>query len=562
MSRHHIQKKICNCQIPSNKTLFKSDINHSYCEKCGCILIKNNQGIIHYTLKPNKKQKEMELNPILIIKSMIKKTEENYPNINNKYNNSDILFDFKNDNKLNIYLKNRKMLLIKLQNLMKMFDYCDMIFYQCLFFLDTYLSQDIDEEMQEKTILYYLVGYFLCSVKLKEIDITEPSLDSFFNLSKGVYLSPNKIAFYEKICIKRINYNIFSYSSYDWIMQLISNGIVFNNEVDETNEIIIIKGHRHSLVNAINKYAIKLLLNLTSKNCFFKYSPMYIAISIIQISREKYIDNKMIKPKLFQKLIDLYGIDYIKIHNCYEELKSFDLDKNKSLKDLKNNNKNIEEINKEEKEEEPKEEKHIKRPSMGKVQNSFSNFLKNKNKNLYIPNKLFSSNEVISIKDKNNIISSENNINTKSINVNHDSFSRNKLNLIKSNHLSIDCGKSSKDSLPLINMKYNQKELITINTNSNYYFSSEKEKERQNNINIKETFSENEEDKEKINIRTKKQKLLTSANKLPKLNIERIMLNKINDINQFEQNKDYVPIGRIKKYKLKSTKNIGINDFI
>ena len=91
--------------------------------------------------------------------------------------------------------------------------------------------------------------------------------------------------------------------------------------IDITNEIILIKGHRHSLVNAINKHAIKLLLNLTSKNIFFKYSPMYIAISIIQISREKYIDNKMIKPRLFQELIELYGIDYTKIHRCYEELK-------------------------------------------------------------------------------------------------------------------------------------------------------------------------------------------------------------------------------------------------
>ena len=558
MSSHHTQKRICNCQNPSNTTIFKSYINHSYCEKCGCILIKNIQGVIHYTLKPNKKQQELELNPITIIKSMIKKTEENYPNINYIYNNSDIFYNFKNDYKLNIYLKNRKMLLIKLQNLMKTFGYCDMIFYQCLFYLDTYLRQDIDEEMEEKALLYNLLGYFLCSVKLKETDISEPRFDYFFNLFKGVYLSPNKIGLYEKICLKRINYNIFSYSSYDWIMQLISNGVIFNNEVDITNEIILIKGHRHSLVNAINKYAIKLLLNLTSKNIFFKYSPMYIAISIIQISREKYLDNKMIKPRLFQELIELYGIDYTKIHRCYEELKSIELEKNKNSKELKDdNNKISEEINKTEK-------KDIKRPSMDIVKNSFSNFLNNKN--IFIPNKLFSSNAVISLKDENNNILSENNLHTKSINVNHDSLSRNRLNLKKLNHLSINCEKSSKDSLPIINLKYqnNQKELNTISTNKNYYFSKEKEKERQNNINIEETFSENENEdyKEKINIRTKKVKLSTSVNKLPKLNFDRIMHNKNNNINQFEPNKEYIPVGRLKKYKLKSTKNIGIKDFI
>ena len=366
MSRHHTQKRICNCQIPSNTTIFKSDIDHSYCEKCGCILIKNSKGVIHYTLKTNKKLKEIELNPILIIKTMIKKTKENYPNIDNIYNNSDILYIFKNDIKLNTYLKKRKMLLIKLQNLMKAFDFCDLIFYQCLFFLDTYLRQDIDEDMDEKTILYYLVGYFLCSVKLGETDISEPPFNSFFNLFNGIYLSPNKIALCEMICLKRINYNVFSYSSYDWIMQLIANGVVFDNEVDATNEIILVRGHRHSLVNAINKYAIKLLLYLTSKNCFFKYSPMYIAIRIIQISRERYIDNKMIKPKLFYKLIDLYGIDYTKIHKCYEELKSLELEKNKNSKETKDNNKINEEINKKEN----KVKNHEKRHSMDKQQNT------------------------------------------------------------------------------------------------------------------------------------------------------------------------------------------------
>ena len=68
MSKHHPQSKICNCQNPSNKKIFKSHINNSFCEKCGCILIKSAQGNIYYTLKPNKKQLEIELNPIKIIK--------------------------------------------------------------------------------------------------------------------------------------------------------------------------------------------------------------------------------------------------------------------------------------------------------------------------------------------------------------------------------------------------------------------------------------------------------------------------------------------------------------
>ena len=179
----------------------------------------------------------------------------------------------------------------------------DIVFYQTLFFMDYFLSQDITIDMSQKTILYYLIGYFLCSLKIKETDAYEPAFDTFLDLEKGIYLSPNKISSFELICLKRIEYNIFSYSAYDWLSHLLSNGIIFNTEVDNSNEIIVIKGHRHSLVNTVNKYTVKLLLSITPKDLFFKYCPMYLAFSLIQIAREKYLQKNMIKPKLFLKLI-------------------------------------------------------------------------------------------------------------------------------------------------------------------------------------------------------------------------------------------------------------------
>ena len=234
---------------------------------------------------------------------MKKRTEEEYPNIYKLYN-SDISEKGKNEKSINIYLKHRKTLILKLQKLMKLFNYYDATFFETLFFLDIYLSHDMTEDMSQKKILYYLVGYFLCVIKLKEIDILEPTFESLIGLSKSIYLSKNKIVKYEIICLKRINYNIFSYSPYDWIMILLSNGVIFNCEIENNNEIILIKGHRHSIVNAIKKYSKKLLLSITIKPIFFKYAPMYIALSLIQISREKYIKNYMIKPKLFFNLIN------------------------------------------------------------------------------------------------------------------------------------------------------------------------------------------------------------------------------------------------------------------
>ena len=540
MSNHQTQTKVCNCQIPSNEKIFHSHTYHSFCEKCGSIMIKSVNGHIYYTIKPTKMQKGTEFNPISFIKSMKAKTEENYPFIYNLYNHPNLYHFDEGDKNLSIYLRNRKMLILKLQKLIKTFDYCDMIFYQCLFYLDTYLRRDISEEMSKKTLLYNLVGYFLCSAKLRENDIFEPTLDTFFNLSNGIYLAPSKIIQYEELCLRNINYNIFSYSSYDWITQLISNGIIFNSEIDENNEIVVIKGHKHSLVNIINKYAIKLLLHLTSKECFFKYSPMYIAFSIIQLSREKYIDPSMIKPKLFHKLIHLYGVDHSNFQNCYEELKAeLNTDENK-------NNSKEHESNSDENTKNETKYNNLRRVSVDKVQKSFKSFVKKKK--MYMPTEIV-----------NNI--DNNGYNTKITNIQKDNNehhrTRNKISLTKIKHLSIDCGTSSKTRLPIINSKYqnirNESNLI------NYNDISSNKKENENNSK-KDSFKENKEDNHENHISKTRKKLLTSKN-LIKINFNE----KLNSIhNNLEQNKEeeHEHGHNRRKYKLKSSKNVGVNELL
>ena len=180
------EKKYCNCPFSSNKDILKANINHSFCSKCGSILIKTADNNIYYTLKTKHKIKESEINPIEMIKSMKEKTEFEYPFLNEEYNMS-------NEEKLDIecftksiklYLKHRKMIILTLQKMMKMLDYTDLIFYQCLFYMDTILSHNITEDFTEKKIIFYLVGYFLCSAKSKENDIYEPSLDLFCYIKK------------------------------------------------------------------------------------------------------------------------------------------------------------------------------------------------------------------------------------------------------------------------------------------------------------------------------------------------------------------------------------------
>jgi len=480
------QSKICNCHNSSNKDILKTGCNQSFCDKCGCVLLKDPEGNIYYTLKTKQNRLPYELSPITIIKNMKKKTEEEYPFIYQEFNvnKSDKVIREKSLKSLNIYLRHRKMLILKLQKIIKIFDYCDLIFYQCLFYLDTYLSHYMTEDISEKKILYYLVGFFLCSVKSRENDIYEPLLDSFYDLKRGIYLSTDTIAYYEVLCLKKIHYNIFSYSAYDWLTQLVSNGVVFNCEINKENEVILIRGHRHSVINAINKYAIKLLLDLTSKCIFFKYAPMYTAISLIQIAREKYINKAMIKPKLFYNLIKIYGINPNDYTRCYEEIKREINENSNSEKD--NNNRIKEE----------KQDLNIENDDSDKIERTEStkNSTFNKHKNVYVPNKIKSSNVIARINDnhdKNSIRKNNNEVeNSKEIEIeksNEDKEFELSLNEIKLkdkksknkkqnfpsmktiNHLSIDCSSNfypSNDNLPYMNpISKDRNSFLTINEN-------------------------------------------------------------------------------------------------
>ena len=208
------------------------------------------------------------------------------------------------------------------------------------------------------------------------------------------------------MCLKTIKYNIFSYSAYDWLSELITVGFVFDCEINKNNSVILINGHRHSLINTINRYALKMLLNITVKDIFIKYSPMYIAFSLMQISREKYLDKNCINTKLFNKLINLYGVIFNDYRKCYKEIKAeieekpiegqkisqilepqkLDENINKNLKTLdrieKNNILEIDNI------------KKLPQDDINEMQNHCK-----MDKNVVLANKMKSSNAILHLKD-------------------------------------------------------------------------------------------------------------------------------------------------------------------
>ena len=278
------------CSHKSHKKNIGENKNklYDYCGECGSIALNHNNNY-YYTIKPLIKQKELEIDPIKIVNEMIKLENKSHPYLNNVFNlnlneSSSKLQEMKE--RIFLYLSKRKLLLLYLQNITKVLNYSDLSFYHCLLIMDLYLSHNISEEMSEEELLYLLIGFFLIASKFKETDIFEPELYIFCNIDFDYALSVEKILFYEAKCLQLIEYDFFIYSTYDWLSIFMGNGYIFDGEIDNNN---------NEIINDIHSYSFKLLITITPKNIFIKYSPMYNAISIVQICREDKIDkNKII----------------------------------------------------------------------------------------------------------------------------------------------------------------------------------------------------------------------------------------------------------------------------
>ena len=366
-------KKKCNHneQIKLNKEKNKS---YFYCYNCSnIILIDNDKAYCTYKLSliEDDINDNVEFDPVILVKLMIQRQEEQIKDINEKFvinysyndsqsnNDSDIIVyedserkgkeknktNFKNNKYINInlqkeknkltkllfeeeifnkYAKHRHKILIYIHKLCTKLKYNDGSFYLCLYLLDTYLSRIFSEDITERELFLVVLGFFLISSKYIEDDIFEPELQMFCNIEKSLLLTMDEIRASEVQCLTLINYNLYLYSTYDWLNILLSNGIIFENEVKDLDEL-----------GNIYLCTQKLLTQITSKVYFFRYSSMQIALSIILISRERFIhDNVQNSEKLFKSLISLYGVDFSYYEECYNVIK----------KDLSENNDSDDEI--------------------------------------------------------------------------------------------------------------------------------------------------------------------------------------------------------------------------
>ena len=385
-----IIKNSCNHKEELNKN--KNNF-YFYCYKCNNIILLDNDKIYctYKTLMDDEDfDDEIELDPISVVRLMLKRQEEQTKNINDKFssyydnekneNETSINNNEKNDNsddiksikesvkskkfndseltniddleykeedkkncnknindylnfelrnekikftKLNFneevlkkYEKNRNRILFYVHKLCTKLKYNDCSFYLCLYLLDTYLSRFYSDDITQKELFLVILGFFLISAKYIENDIFEPELQIFCNIEKSMLLTIEEILTSEVQCLTLINYNLYLYSVYDWLNILLSNGILFEDELKDKDEI-----------GDIYIYTQKLLTVITSKSYFYKYTSAQIAFSLIQLSREKYLSHNVeLSNKLYKLLISIYGIELSDYEECYKVIKN-DLDK-------------------------------------------------------------------------------------------------------------------------------------------------------------------------------------------------------------------------------------------
>ena len=306
---------------------------YDYCEECGSISINHNNNFF-YTIKPKIKQKETELDPVKIVNEMIVLQNQSYPYLNNVFNldlDEKALKLQELKETIFLYLSKRKLLLLYLQTITKVLNYSDLSFYHCLLLTDLYLSHNITDKMTDEELLYILIGFFLISSKFKETDIFEPELYIFCNIDLDYMLTVDKILYYETKCLKFIKYNFFVYSTYDWLNIFMGIGYIYDGEIDEND---------NEEINDIHAYSFKLLITITPKNIFIKNSPLYNALSIIQICREDKIDKNKINNELFNKFLKIYGIKFKDYEDCYTDLRNI-IDKYNSEKNIQNSSNKV-----------------------------------------------------------------------------------------------------------------------------------------------------------------------------------------------------------------------------
>ena len=240
-----------------------------FCNKCCCIY-DSNKKIASINKRLNSLIKEINFGTIF--KNILIQEENELKKINkikSKY----------------IYIKNRKEIIEKFFKVITIYKYGLSTFYLAIFLMDEiFYKVNLNKKYFLSNEEIALGSLFLAIKSLeleKNVSSNLSKIQSFF--SPSIIYSIERLKIIEILCLKKLNYNIYRITPYDYLNLFIKIGVIFSNEILENTNLNVVY-----LNSNISKLSYEILDSLMKNtNEYFKIKPNLIALGIILYAKEK-----------------------------------------------------------------------------------------------------------------------------------------------------------------------------------------------------------------------------------------------------------------------------------
>ena len=184
-----------------------------------------------------------------------------------------------------IYIKNRKEIIEKFFKVITIYKYSLSTFYLAIFLMDEiFYKVNLNKKYFLSNEEIALGSLFLAIKSLeleKNVSSNLSKIQSFF--SPSIIYSIERLKIIEILCLKKLNYNIYRITSYDYLNLFIKIGVIFSNEILENTNLNVVY-----LNSNISKLSYEILDSLMKNtNEYFKIKPNLIALGIILYAKEK-----------------------------------------------------------------------------------------------------------------------------------------------------------------------------------------------------------------------------------------------------------------------------------
>ena len=184
-----------------------------------------------------------------------------------------------------IYIKNRKEIIEKFFKVITIYKYSLSTFYLAIFLMDEiFYKVNLNKKYFLSNEEIALGSLFLAIKSLeleKNVSSNLSKIQSFF--SPSIIYSIERLKIIEILCLKKLNYNIYRITPYDYLNLFIKIGVIFSNEILENTNLNVVY-----LNSNISKLSYEILDSLMKNtNEYFKIKPNLIALGIILYAKEK-----------------------------------------------------------------------------------------------------------------------------------------------------------------------------------------------------------------------------------------------------------------------------------